>query len=122
MSRRSGSPRNGQRSRSTKNREPESSELPGTIFRRQSLFLRRRHALRRPARGGAKRMRERRWRIHRWWSSAPCQLKMSEKDVVALLTSGAMTRNRLPSAATPQSVAMPGAWNNVVGEPTDSTG
>jgi len=51
-------------------------------------------------------MRERRWRIHRWWSSAPCQLKMSEKDVVALLTSGAMTRNRLPSAATPQSVAM----------------
>ena len=89
---------------------PQSIHIPSTIY----FHL--------EAAPYAKRMRERRWRIHRWWSSAPCQSKMSEKDVVALLTSGVMTRNRLPSAATPQSVAMPGAWNNVVGEPTDSTG
>ena len=33
-----------------------------------------------------------------------------------------MTRNRLPSAETSQSAAMPGAWNNVVGEPTSKDG
>src|SRR5262245_28181070 len=47
---------------------------------------------------------------------------MSEKDVDALWCSGASTRNRLPSAETLQSSAMPGAWNSVVGEPTANAG
>lgn len=50
-----------------------------------------------------------------------CQSKISEREADAALRSGVMTRNRLPSAETPQSAAMPGAWNNVAGEPTSST-